>query len=70
MSLGRRGGKKSAAGRMQKMTPEQRSDVARKAAARSAEVRTAKAKQKAVEVAGKVAVKKAAKKPKPAGNRA
>jgi hypothetical protein len=30
--LGRRGGLKSAAARMKKMTPEQRSEVARKAA--------------------------------------
>jgi len=32
VTLGRRGGKKSAQGRMAKMTPEQRKDVARQAA--------------------------------------
>jgi hypothetical protein len=43
---GSRGGKKSAAGRLKKMTPEQRSEVARTAAAASAKVRTAKAAKK------------------------
>ena len=46
VSLGRRGGKNSAAGRMAKMTPEQRSAVAKKAAAASAKVRSANAKAK------------------------
>jgi len=32
VTLGRRGGKKSAQGRMQKLTPEQRSEIARNAA--------------------------------------
>jgi len=48
---GARGGKKSAAGRLEKMTPEQRSEVARKAAAASAKVRTAKAAKKRAEIA-------------------
>ena len=43
---GARGGKKGAAARMEKMTPEERSAVARKAAAASAKVRTAKAAKK------------------------
>jgi hypothetical protein len=49
VALGKLGGKKSAAGRMAKMTPEQRSEVARKASAASAAVRSknAKAKKKA-----------------------
>jgi hypothetical protein len=46
VALGRKGGKKSAAGRMEKMTPEQRSEVARIAAAASAKVRSAKAAKK------------------------
>jgi hypothetical protein len=46
VSLGRKGGKKSAAGRMAKMTPEERSEVARIAAAASAKVRSAKAAKK------------------------
>jgi hypothetical protein len=33
VALGRRGGRKSGKARMEKMTPEQRSEVARKAAA-------------------------------------
>lgn len=43
---GRKGGKKSAAGRMAKMTAEERSEVARKAAAASAKVRSEKAAAK------------------------
>jgi len=31
VALGRKGGKKSAAGRMKKLTPEQRREIARKA---------------------------------------
>jgi hypothetical protein len=53
---GSRGGKKSAAGRLKKMTPEQRSEVARTAAAASAKVRSAKAAKK------KAGVSKAGKK--------
>lgn len=45
-TMGRTGGKKSAAGRMTKMTPEQRSEVARKAAAASAKVRSEKAAER------------------------
>jgi hypothetical protein len=48
---GARGGKRSAAGRLEKMTPEQRSEVARKAAAASAKVRSAKAAKKRAETA-------------------
>lgn len=40
---GRKGGKASAQGRMTKLTPEQRTEIARKAAAKSAEVRSKKA---------------------------
>ena len=43
---GRKGGKLSGAARMEKLTPEQRSEVARKAGAASAKVRSAKAKEK------------------------
>ncbi len=43
---GRKGGEASKAGRMEKMTPEQRSAVAKRAAAKSAEVRSAKAKKR------------------------
>ena len=43
---GRKGGKASGRARMVKMTPEQRSEVARKAAAKSAEVRSQKAAAK------------------------
>lgn len=47
---GQRGGKKSAKARMETMTPEQRTAVAKKAAAASAKVRAAKAaKRKASE---------------------
>ena len=41
--MGRKGGKASGRARMAKMTPEQRSEIARKAAAKSAEVRSKKA---------------------------
>lgn len=40
--MGRKGGKR----RLETMTPEQRTAIARKAAAKSAEVRTAKAAKK------------------------
>ena len=43
---GRKGGKASGKARMVKMTPEQRSEIARKAAAKSAEVRSKKAAAK------------------------
>jgi hypothetical protein len=43
---GARGGKKGSAARMKKMTAEERSEVARKAAAASAKVRSAKAAKK------------------------
>jgi hypothetical protein len=43
---GRKGGKASGRARMVKMTPEQRSEIARKAAAKSAEVRSKKAAAK------------------------
>ena len=48
--MGKKGGKASGPARMEKMTAEERSDVARKAAKKSAEVRTKKAaaKRKAV----------------------
>jgi hypothetical protein len=45
-AMGRKGGKASGKARMDKMTAEQRSDVARKAAAKSAEVRSKKAAAK------------------------
>jgi hypothetical protein len=48
---GARGGKKGAAARMEKMTPEERSAVARTAAAASAKVRSAKAAKKRAETA-------------------
>jgi hypothetical protein len=44
---GARGGKKGAAARMEKMTPEERSAVARLGAAASAKVRSANAAKKA-----------------------
>ena len=44
--MGRKGGKASGRARMVKMTPERRSEVARKAAAKSAEVRSKKAAAK------------------------
>jgi|KBSMisStandDraft_5_1062788.scaffolds.fasta_scaffold1881494_1 hypothetical protein len=44
---GAKGGKLSTKARMEKLTPEQRSEIARKAAAASAKVRSTKAKQKA-----------------------
>jgi hypothetical protein len=44
--MGRKGGKASGKARMVKMTPEQRSEIARKAAAKSAEVRSKKAAAK------------------------
>ncbi len=43
---GARGGKKGHAARMEKLTPEQRSVIAKKAAAASAKVRSARAKKK------------------------
>ncbi|MGI9073697.1 MAG: hypothetical protein ACR2JB_20830 [Bryobacteraceae bacterium] len=43
---GRKGGKASGKARMTKLTPEQRSEIARKAAAKSAEVRSKKATAK------------------------
>lgn len=43
---GKRGGKLSAAARMVKLTPEERHEIAKKAAAASAKVRTAKAAAK------------------------
>jgi general stress protein YciG len=43
---GRKGGKLSGAARMEKLTPEQRSEVARKAGAASAKVRSEKAKER------------------------
>ena len=55
---GKKGGDLSAPARMKKLTPEQRSAIAKKAAAKSAEVRTAKAAKKP---AGKT------RKPKPEG---
>jgi general stress protein YciG len=44
--MGRKGGKASGKARMVKMTPEERSEVARKAAAKSAGVRSKKAAAK------------------------
>lgn len=44
--MGRKGGKASGKARMVKLTPEQRSQIARKAAAKSAEVRSKKAAAK------------------------
>lgn len=44
---GKEGGEASGKARMEKLTPEQRSEIAKKAAAKSAEVRSAKAKKKA-----------------------
>jgi hypothetical protein len=44
---GKKGGKLSGAARMEKLTPEQRSAIAKKAAAASAAVRTKKAAKKA-----------------------
>jgi hypothetical protein len=43
---GARGGRKGAAARMQKLTAEERSAIARKAAAASAKVRSAKAAER------------------------
>jgi hypothetical protein len=43
---GEKGGKLSGEARMAKLTPEQRSEIARKAAAKSAEVRSKKAAAK------------------------
>ena len=43
---GKKGGKLSAAARMEKMTPAQRSEVARKASAAAAEARKRKAKER------------------------
>jgi general stress protein YciG len=43
---GRKGGKASGKARMIKLTPEQRSEIARKASAKSAEVRSKKAAAK------------------------
>ena len=43
---GQKGGKLSGKARMAKLTPEQRSEIARKAAAKSAEVRSKKAAAK------------------------
>lgn len=43
---GKKGGKLSGQARMKKLTPEQRQAVAKKAAAASAKVRSAKAKNK------------------------
>ncbi len=45
--MGRRGGKIGGKARLTKLTAEQRSEIARKAAAASAKVRSKKAKQKA-----------------------
>jgi hypothetical protein len=45
---GSKGGRLSTKARMEKITPERRSEIARTAAAASAEVRRKKAKQKAV----------------------
>ncbi len=45
-AMGRKGGKASGPARMEKMTPEERSEVARTAAKKSAEVRTKKAAAK------------------------
>lgn len=47
--VGRRGGKKGGKSRMESMTPEERTVLAKKAAARSAEVRAAKKAQKEAE---------------------
>lgn len=44
--MGRKGGKLSGKARMEKLTPEQRSEIARKAAAASAKVRSKKAAAK------------------------
>jgi len=44
--MGAQGGKLSGAARIKKLSPEQRSEIARKAAAASAKVRSAKAKEK------------------------
>jgi hypothetical protein len=44
--MGRKGGKASGKARMVKLTPEQRSEIARKASAKSAEVRSKKAAAK------------------------
>ena len=44
--MGAKGGKLSGAARIKKLSPEQRSEIARKAAAASAKVRSAKAKEK------------------------
>jgi hypothetical protein len=44
--MGAKGGKLSAAARMEKLTSKQRSDIAKKAAAASALVRSAKAKKR------------------------
>lgn len=43
---GKKGGKLSGKARLEKLTPEQRSAIAKKAAAASAKVRSAKAKKK------------------------
>jgi hypothetical protein len=43
---GKKGGKLSGKARLEKLTPEQRSAIAKKAAKASAKVRTAKAKRK------------------------
>jgi hypothetical protein len=45
--MGRKGGKKGGKRRMDGLTPAQRTALAKKAAAKSAEVRSAKAKKKA-----------------------
>lgn len=60
-TLGRKGGKASGKARMQKLTPEERSEIARKAAAKSAEVRSKKAAAKKKAAAQKRPAKKSAK---------
>jgi general stress protein YciG len=45
-AMGKKGGKASGPARMEKMTAEERSDVARKAAKKSAQVRSKKAAAK------------------------
>jgi hypothetical protein len=48
---GARGGKMGASARIEKVSPERRREIARKAAAASAKVRTAKAAKKAAKAA-------------------
>ena len=58
--MGRKGGQASGKARMEKLTPEHRSEIARKAAAVSADVRTKKAlakKKKAAKVAAQLKLK-------------